>query len=95
MRKSTHTPEYAALCAEIRTARKSAGLSQRDLASRLAVPPSWVSKVETGERRLDLVEFCWVVSTCGIDPLPLFKRLAAEIARRSSTPKKARGGQSK
>src|SRR5215469_4373107 len=38
-------------------ARKSAGLTQTDLAVRLKRPQSFVSKYERGERRLDLVEF--------------------------------------
>jgi hypothetical protein len=37
------------------------------LAARLKVPHSWVAKVENGERRIDLVEFCWFVEACGGD----------------------------
>ena len=69
MEKSTHTTEYLALRAELVSARKSAALSQRDLAAVLDVPHSWVAKVESGERRIDLVEFCWFVTACGLDPL--------------------------
>jgi transcriptional regulator with XRE-family HTH domain len=75
MEKSTHTTEYAALRAELRMARKVAALSQRDLASRLKVPHSWVAKVESGERRIDVVEFCWFLSACGLDPLIVSERL--------------------
>jgi transcriptional regulator with XRE-family HTH domain len=67
MRKSIHTPEYAALRAHLHKIRTDAGLSQRDLAARLKVPHSWVAKVENGERRIDLVEFCWFVGACGGD----------------------------
>lgn len=67
MRKSIHTPEYAALRAELLRIRTAAGLSQRELAARLKVPHSWVAKVENGERRIDLVEFCWFVTSCGKD----------------------------
>jgi transcriptional regulator with XRE-family HTH domain len=69
MEKSTHTTEYAALRAELRAARKFAAFSQRDLATRLKVPHSWVAKVESGERRIDLVEFCWFITACGLDPI--------------------------
>jgi transcriptional regulator with XRE-family HTH domain len=40
----------------LRDLRLEKGLSQRSLASRLKVPQSYVSKYETGERRLDFVE---------------------------------------
>jgi transcriptional regulator with XRE-family HTH domain len=75
MEKSTHTTEYAALRAELLAARKNAALSQRDLAAILDVPHSWVAKVESGERRIDLVEFCWFLSACGIDSLVVTERL--------------------
>lgn len=75
MEKSTHTSDYRALRAELRRIRGVAGFSQRDLATRLGVPHSWVAKVENGERRLDLIEFCWFVSACGGDPLAAFDHL--------------------
>jgi transcriptional regulator with XRE-family HTH domain len=75
MEKSTHTTEYSALRAELRDARKAATLSQRELAARLKVPHSWVAKVESGERRIDLVEFCWFMSACGRDPLTVLGQL--------------------
>jgi transcriptional regulator with XRE-family HTH domain len=79
MRKSIHTPEYAALCRELRAVRETAGLSQRALAAVLAVPHSWVAKVETGERRIDLVEFCRFVSASGVEPAATFGRLAKHL----------------
>lgn len=79
MRKSIHTSEYAALCEELRAARKNAGLSQRALAERLKVSPSWVAKVETGERRIDLVEFKWFLGACGADTSAVFGRVAKEV----------------
>lgn len=40
----------------LRRAREKAGLSQSEVARRLARPQSFVSKCESGERRVDLVE---------------------------------------
>jgi transcriptional regulator with XRE-family HTH domain len=60
--------------------RKAAGLTQRDVAHRLDVPPSWVAKVETGERRIDLVEMCLFSSACEVDPTSVCSRLSAQIA---------------
>lgn len=65
MRKSTFTGEYAALRARLTEIRSRAQLSQRQLADLLDVPHSWIAKVETGERRIDLVEFGWYCEACG------------------------------
>jgi transcriptional regulator with XRE-family HTH domain len=81
MEKSVHTNEYRALRKELRTIRAAAGLSQRELAQRLTVPHSWVAKVESGERRIDIVEFCWFVSACGADPLAIFDRVARVVQK--------------
>ena len=40
----------------LRQVRLDAGLGQRELAARLGRPQSFVSKYETGERRLDVLE---------------------------------------
>ena len=48
--------------------REKAQMTQTDLAERLGKPQSFVSKYETGERRLDVVEFVNVCSALGIEP---------------------------
>ena len=94
MNKSTHTPEYAALRSALRFARETAGLSQRELATRLKVAHSWVAKVETGERRIDLVEFRWFLSACGADPLAAVAAIFAGGPRANKPPPKT-GGRSR
>ena len=66
MPKSTHSFEYQLLRQRLALIRTAAGLSQRQLASILQVPHSWVAKVESGERRIDLIEFGWFCSACGV-----------------------------
>ena len=56
MDKSIHTAEYAAVLALLREGREAAGLTQVQLAKRLKQSQSFVSKVEVGERRLDVVQ---------------------------------------
>jgi len=79
MKKSIYTSEYAALCAELRAARLRAGLSQRALAAHLDVAPSWVAKVEIGERRIDLIEFVRFIHACGTDASAAYDRLARRV----------------
>lgn len=61
MQKSIFTREYAVLRRLLREQREAAGITQVELAERLGETQSYVSKVERGERRLDLVQlghFC-------------------------------------
>jgi transcriptional regulator with XRE-family HTH domain len=76
MKKSIYTAESAELREILREARRQARLSQRDLAAKLAVSPSWVAKVEIGERRIDLIEFGWFIAACGGDVPSAFARVA-------------------
>ena len=55
-KQGERNPEYAILRSLLRTIRKEAGVSQVELAKRLEVPQSFVSKIESGERRIDIVE---------------------------------------
>lgn len=80
MPKSLGTREHRILTARLVELRSSAGLTQRALASLLRVPRSWVAKVETGERRLDLIEFVWWCQAVGVDP----PRAAADMIREMS-----------
>jgi transcriptional regulator with XRE-family HTH domain len=47
---------YRALLNSLRQARKAAGLTQAQVARKLSKPQSFVSKFESGERRIDFVE---------------------------------------
>ena len=56
MAGSTHSPRYRVFRRRLVEAREACGLSQRDVARRLRRPPSFIAKVEIGERRLDALE---------------------------------------
>ena len=55
--KSLRSPEHQDLMKMLSEARGKAGLTQRELAERLGRRQNFISKYETGERRLDVVEF--------------------------------------
>ncbi len=75
MRKSTHSREHNRLRAVLREIRTGAGLSQRALAQKLRLPHTWVAKVESGERRLDLIEFGWFCTACGLNAVDVSSRV--------------------
>lgn len=58
---------YLEIITRLRLARKTQGVMQKDLADRLSVPQSFVSKYETGERRLDIIELLDICSALGIE----------------------------
>jgi transcriptional regulator with XRE-family HTH domain len=65
MSKSTFTTEYRLFTQMLRQARENAGVTQTVLAKRLRQTQSYVSKVERGERRLDVVQLRWWCAAIG------------------------------
>jgi ribosome-binding protein aMBF1 (putative translation factor) len=57
MAKAKFSSAYDHLRSLLVKARENAGLRQEDVAHRLKRPQSYVSKIELGERRLDVVEY--------------------------------------
>lgn len=53
-------------------ARKEAGLTQAELASRLGKLQSYVTKYEREERRIDVIEFIKIIEAIGLDPINEF-----------------------
>jgi len=63
----------------LRQIRTDAGFTQAELAERLGVPQSFVSKYESGERRLDILELKEVCQALGSSLLDFVRRLEKEI----------------
>lgn len=61
-----HDPAYAAFLKRLRRARTEAALSQTEAARRLGKPQSFVSKCESGERRVDAVELLAFARVYGV-----------------------------
>lgn len=63
------------LCKILIEKRINSNLTQTDIANRLEKPQSFVSKYETGERKLDLIEFLDVCYAIGCCPISIIKEL--------------------
>ena len=51
-----HSKEYHQFLKRLKMARLEAGLTQREVAEALRLPQSFMSKSESGERRIDIIE---------------------------------------
>jgi len=71
LEKTIYAPEYAVVLRLFREAREAAGLTQVELAERLGQTQSFVSKIERGDRRLDLIQLRTILSHFGVT-LPEF-----------------------
>lgn len=67
MPSSLHSPQYDIFRNMLIKAREEAGITQCVLARRLGKPQSFVSKLERGERRLDVPEFVLFAEALGLD----------------------------
>lgn len=75
--KAQHSKEYRPLLRLLRAMREEAGMTQRDLGKALRKPQSWVYNCETGNRRVDLAEFCAWCEACGVDAPSAVRRFLA------------------
>lgn len=79
MLKSVHSRPHKVLLSQLLKARKTAGLTQQQVADRLKKPQSFVAKVEAGERRLDLIEFLQFTRALGADPTRIVRAVRVSI----------------
>ena len=76
MTVSQHSDRYKQFCTLLIEHRKEAGLKQSEVAENLNKPQSYVSKYESAERRLDVVELIDVAKAIGFDPKAIIDQLA-------------------
>ncbi len=73
--KAQHHRHYRPVPGLLRQLREEADLTQRQIGGKLARPQSWVYNCETGNRRVDVAEFCDWCRACNIPPANAIRRL--------------------
>ncbi len=73
--KGLRSPAHRALTRALIQARTDAGLTQEQLAKKLHRHQSFVAKYETGERRLEVIEFTQICRALTITPGDLLDEL--------------------
>ncbi|NPU65383.1 helix-turn-helix transcriptional regulator [Bradyrhizobium sp. 83012] len=76
MPKSVTSPLQQKLAAMLVEHRKAAGLRQVDLAEKMGVYQSWVTHMESGQRRIDVVELIELGKVLGFDPVDVVRKLS-------------------
>lgn len=77
MPKTLRTPRHLRLIERIIAQREAAGLTQAQLAERLGRYQSVVSSIESGGRRVDVVELLDIAAVIGLNPHTLIDELIA------------------
>lgn len=75
MPRGLHSPPYKKLRRLLTEARCDAELTQVQIADRLKRPQSFVSKYESGERQLDVIEFLSICKAIGVSPITVIEEL--------------------
>lgn len=73
MGASTHHEDYQLLLKLLKDFRVDLAVPQTELAQRLEVTQTFISKVERGERRLDVIELIEILEALGIAPEEFLK----------------------
>jgi transcriptional regulator with XRE-family HTH domain len=81
--KSIHKNEHLVLLRRLRALRTAAGLTQVALSAALQRPQSYVSDVERGSRRMDLLQLREFCNACGHSLTEFVDRFEQELEQAS------------
>jgi transcriptional regulator with XRE-family HTH domain len=75
MSRTLRSRRHQALVAFLIDRREKAKLTQAELAKKLGRYQSFVARVESGQRRIDIIELLDLAEAIGFDPREALKRL--------------------
>ena len=79
MKKSLNTKKYQVFLELLYQARINSNLRQADLAAKLKVHQSFISKIESGERRIDLIELNQICDALNISLIDFVQTLTKKL----------------
>ncbi|MDR1207576.1 MAG: helix-turn-helix transcriptional regulator [Rickettsiales bacterium] len=74
--KSIFNPKYKRLIDDMVDARKKKGWSQRELAKQAGVSHCFIGRMETRERRLDVIEAVEIMKLLGLSRSMILKKVS-------------------
>jgi transcriptional regulator with XRE-family HTH domain len=75
MPKSLHSSRHLLIAGAIKQQRQAVGLTQMFVAKSLGRHQSFIANIESGQRRVDLVELLDIASVIGLDVPKLARKL--------------------
>jgi transcriptional regulator with XRE-family HTH domain len=79
MSKSAFTDAHNVLVSALAQTRRDIKLQQVELAAKLGKDQSYISNIERGQRRVDVVEFYAIARAMDVDPIELFAQIVAKF----------------
>ena len=79
MASTIHSGGQLELCRLLIETRKSLGMTQEGLAERLGCQQSLIARLESGQRRLDVIEFVVVARALAASPAELLAKIEQEV----------------
>lgn len=80
MRKWVSSPDYKAAIQVIVDARRTAGLTQREVEERLGkAHHGWLAKIEVGERQMNVIDMIAIARAIGVDERRLFDQILTRL----------------
>lgn len=83
MRKSVHTRDYAAFLELLIEVRHRAGLTQAQLGQQLPFEQPAISKIERGERRVDVIELKMICDRLGTSLHDFIAELEERLSKKT------------
>jgi transcriptional regulator with XRE-family HTH domain len=83
--KSKLAAELALLGRVIAGVRERAGVKQNELAARLGLPASYLSKIEKGTRRIDVIELINIAAALGMSAATIIEEAERELSKQSDS----------
>lgn len=79
MPKTIHGGGHPHLVAVLTEARQKSGLTQAQLAEKIGKDQTYISIIERGQRRVDVLEFVTLARAMGADPAKLFGQVLKRL----------------
>lgn len=83
MPKTIFGGEHRHLVEVLKNARQRAAITQEELATRLGKDQTFISIIERGQRRVDVIEFLALAKAMNADPFDLLKEVSDRTKNRS------------